>query len=360
MARKKQTAKYYGKGTVTWTRFHLPANQEWPTWPCSNTSEPEELYAGPLVGLEGVDVYQISLGRMVEFPEDAVFTIVWRETNDLNNFLASPACDELLRNIPEREHGHKAAETESTRRRRGLLTLEDENPTSSPSAAASVSEMVLSRRRCRFLTLEYFESCPTPNIQGRVTLSAFVVPAAKTDDYSSESSLWMAYQRLGATFGDDDSLPCCDNEPIKRYWSRQRVWFHAGRASDEEEDMSDEWLERTFGRRRGANHVTPDLERQGQPQAQSQSGGPFGPKSLVCEFRVWDDEPRAEVKRDIEEEEANAKDSVFRQRWEQVTGEWMSRGRILAWKRERWGFRRMPEVCPVDCENKGGRGRILV
>lgn len=69
MARTKQTAKHYGKPTITWTRFHLPLDQEWPTWTVTHA----DVHVGPLAGVKGA--YGISLARMVETPEQAAYQI---------------------------------------------------------------------------------------------------------------------------------------------------------------------------------------------------------------------------------------------------------------------------------------------
>ena len=69
MARTKQTAKRWGKGTITWTRFHLPLEQEWPTWPVTRL----DVHVGPLADVEGVR--KVSLGRMVEDLEQAAYII---------------------------------------------------------------------------------------------------------------------------------------------------------------------------------------------------------------------------------------------------------------------------------------------
>lgn len=67
MARTKQTARRRNIPITTWTRFYLPRDQEWPTWPVAHDDE----YVGP--GLE--EVHYMSLGRMVEDPEQAAFII---------------------------------------------------------------------------------------------------------------------------------------------------------------------------------------------------------------------------------------------------------------------------------------------
>lgn len=69
MARTKQTAKLYGEGIVTWTRFHLPPGQEWPTWSVTLA----DVHVGPLADVEGV--WKASLGRMVETPAQAAYII---------------------------------------------------------------------------------------------------------------------------------------------------------------------------------------------------------------------------------------------------------------------------------------------
>ncbi len=57
------------KPLSTWTRFHLPREQEWPTW----SADYADVHVGPLAGVEGFD--NASLGRMVETPEQAAYII---------------------------------------------------------------------------------------------------------------------------------------------------------------------------------------------------------------------------------------------------------------------------------------------
>ena len=68
MARTKMTAKRY-EHVTTWTRFHLPREQEWPTW----SVDYPDVHVGPLAGLEGC--LEVLLGRMVEDPEQAAYII---------------------------------------------------------------------------------------------------------------------------------------------------------------------------------------------------------------------------------------------------------------------------------------------
>jgi hypothetical protein len=69
MARTKQTARRSTPPLITWTRFHLLQEQEWPTW----STDHVDVHIGPLA-----DVYgwcRVSLGRMVENPEQAAYII---------------------------------------------------------------------------------------------------------------------------------------------------------------------------------------------------------------------------------------------------------------------------------------------
>jgi hypothetical protein len=68
MARTRMTAKRYRRVT-TWTRFHLPREQEWPTWTVAHA----DVHVGPLAHVEGH--MTVRLGRMVEDPEQAAYII---------------------------------------------------------------------------------------------------------------------------------------------------------------------------------------------------------------------------------------------------------------------------------------------
>jgi hypothetical protein len=72
MARTKQTAKRY-RPVTTWTRFHLPREQEWPTFP---VADPALVHYGPLIDHEaGFFGFLALLGRMVDDPEQAAYII---------------------------------------------------------------------------------------------------------------------------------------------------------------------------------------------------------------------------------------------------------------------------------------------
>ncbi|KAK3321964.1 hypothetical protein B0H66DRAFT_553027 [Apodospora peruviana] len=339
MARYRQTARDKGKRLITWTRFRLPPNHEWPAWPCLTAAGHDAVnpVGNPLEGVGGTSCYAITLGRMVDFPQEAVCMIEWEYMDDLTNFLASPACDEFLRLLDE--HG----DNDDTLDEVAYSSMLSWPPLlSGAAAAAQIQTMELifrRRRRSRFLILKHFSEAATSTIQGRVTLSTFVITAEKEDGYAS---LCKAYPDVRETFGrfDRPNHPP-DPELIERYGrasSKERVWFYARGipAEEKQEDMSETWVEKTFGRAGSGGGQQPPLV-QSQSSA-SDGGSPPGPqpKALMCEFRVWND-MRDEIV-NLGNEEAHAKDAEIKEIWDQVMGEWMSDGRILAWKRERWDF----------------------
>jgi len=54
---------------ITWTRFYLPREQEWPTW----SVDGDDIYAGPFGEVEGYR--NLSLGRLVDDPEQAAYIV---------------------------------------------------------------------------------------------------------------------------------------------------------------------------------------------------------------------------------------------------------------------------------------------
>lgn len=70
MPRSKQTSRQTVKPLITWTRFYLPREQEWPTW----SEDHDDVYVGPLLEAEA-GWEKASLGRMVDNPEQAAYII---------------------------------------------------------------------------------------------------------------------------------------------------------------------------------------------------------------------------------------------------------------------------------------------
>ncbi|KAL2197100.1 hypothetical protein P885DRAFT_77579 [Corynascus similis CBS 632.67] len=69
MAKTKQTAKKGTKSLITWTRFYLPQDQEWPVWEGGHA----DIYAGRLAEVEGSET--VFLARMVDNPEQVAYII---------------------------------------------------------------------------------------------------------------------------------------------------------------------------------------------------------------------------------------------------------------------------------------------
>ena len=67
MARTKERPRPKDR-VITWTRFYLPLDQEWPTWPTY-----EDMHVGPLTDVK--DVGEVLLGRVVDNPEQAAYII---------------------------------------------------------------------------------------------------------------------------------------------------------------------------------------------------------------------------------------------------------------------------------------------
>ncbi|KAI3317156.1 hypothetical protein HD806DRAFT_395524 [Xylariaceae sp. AK1471] len=76
-------AKRSEKPLISWTRFYLPRDQEWPTWSVHH----DDVYVGPLKGVEGWRT--ASLGRMVDNPGQAAYIIQWVDLDAVKNFESS-------------------------------------------------------------------------------------------------------------------------------------------------------------------------------------------------------------------------------------------------------------------------------
>ncbi|KAI3317159.1 hypothetical protein HD806DRAFT_515834 [Xylariaceae sp. AK1471] len=283
MARAKQPARQLRKGITTWTRFYLPLDQEWPAWPVDH----EDVHVGPLASVVGAG--GISLGRMVEDPEQAAYIIVWTTLEDLENFQSSPACIEFLQNLREHDPAQVSIEPGSALRR---LTLDDASPSSSS----------------RFLTLKHVKESPTADVEGRVTLTAFSMPAA---DESTERS-WHDKVREAFRFFPRGS------ESIRLHrnfvWQHYTVWFLV--------TGEDGWVRDNFVSVEGG-------------KAQQEQG-----RTILCEFRLWP----SWMDVTLELEEALAKDPQAKASWEEAAAKVMPP--VTAWEQERWDIRKIPRFEP--------------
>ncbi|KAK4164604.1 hypothetical protein QBC43DRAFT_210287 [Cladorrhinum sp. PSN259] len=198
MARTKQTARRSKPTAVTWTRFHLPADQEWPTWVVAH----ENVHFGPLNDVDGVR--KGWLGRMVEDPEQAAYIVEWQDLEHFEKFQSSPACAEFLQN---------------------LLVQKGAASSSPPLPAPS-----------RFLTLQESTQLPKADVEGRVTFNAFLVPHGR--DHETTRSVYDAlrdelcyFQPRGFEFIRGTGL----------HWERYRTtWFWTL--------QEDDWVRSKFGK----------------------------------------------------------------------------------------------------------------
>lgn len=141
---------------------------------------------------------------------------VWRSLDDLKNFKSSPACAEFLQKLPENNNvSQVSVETGSTLR---YLTLD--------SASSSTS---------RFLIFEHIDGRPTAAVEGRVTLTTFLVPQKD----NSIRRTWC--DSVKDVFGH--FLPRgSESIRLKRRfsWQHLTVWFWVL--------MEDHWVESKFGK----------------------------------------------------------------------------------------------------------------
>ncbi|ETS73387.1 hypothetical protein PFICI_14992 [Pestalotiopsis fici W106-1] len=292
MARVKQSTRQYEKGVITWTRFHLPLEKEWPTWAVPH----DDVHVGPLADVKGVGT--ISLARMVRNPEQAAYIIVWDTMEDIQNFEASPACREFLQNLPDNSSMPAAIESASAL---SHLTLND-GPSSSSSMASPLS---------RLCTLKHVKAIPTAELEGRVTLNLFLIP--RKDDISTMMT-W--YQRLKEVLGC--FLPR-GFEFVKwrpRFsWQYLTLWFWVV--------SEDQWIEKAFGK----------LEN---PQGEESQG-----RTIICEFHVWPIQGA-----DLEQENALATDPQTRESWSESVARVMPP--VTAWQQERWDARQVPRFLPPE------------
>lgn len=220
MARLKVKGKDTNKNLITWTRFHLPQEQERPAWPAAH----EDAYVGPLAGVRGIE--RISMGRMVEEPQQAAYIIAWRTVEDLEIFQDSPACVEFLRD----------------------LTLEDDlkDPGSEDDLPPVAS---------RFLTLEHVNGIATGELEGRITVTAYSVPSKEGDD----TAVWKQYDEVNGALGSFYP-PGSEYLQLHRRFRRRYfiIWFWVL--------CEDRWVESKFGK-------SPKKGREG--------------RTIICDVRLW-------------------------------------------------------------------------
>ncbi|KAJ0358493.1 hypothetical protein COL154_009119 [Colletotrichum chrysophilum] len=281
MAKTKKLAKESVVRLTSWTRFHLPREQEWPTWSAGQAGGG---HYGPLKGVKGC--FMASLGRKVDDPEEAIYIIEWTTMEALESFQSSPACAEFLRGLPENNNESQVAVESGSALRR--ITLDDASSSTAPTSS-------------RFLVFKHITSSPSSNVEeGRVVVTSFLVPQTVDD----VTSMWKEhFYKPFQYFVPRGFEPVVATGSFLSKFSHE--WF--GVLSE------DRWVEDMFGK----------LD-DGQG------------RTIISHFHLWPWDRGATP----ETEAASAADPEAREAWDRVIAQVMPPA--TAWVQERWGIRFMP------------------
>ncbi|KAH6631491.1 hypothetical protein F5144DRAFT_620575 [Chaetomium tenue] len=313
MARTKQTARRTYKPFITWTRFYLPREQEWPAWAVDH----DDVHAGPLTDVEGCG--KLSLGRMVDNPEQAAYIIRWRTLDDFLSFQSSPACAAFLDNLPSQHADNNNNNPQppiSPIPALNHLTLDTTSPPSQPPPPPPPS---------RFQILQHATEAATSEASGLVTLTTFLVPHPIDDKYA----LWQDQLTALNTF-----CPAGAERLIttRYFWQKgTHVWYWLV--------GEDGWVWERFGRPagEGGDH-------------QGVGGGQGTGRAVFCHFFLWS--PRhggvEEYEAAVEKEREVATDPLARESWARAVERVMPPA--TAWVQERWDVREVPRFFPPEPE----------
>ncbi|XWW97886.1 hypothetical protein V2A60_005882 [Cordyceps javanica] len=299
------------KALITWTRFYLPRNQEWPVW-----AGHEDIYSGPLLDL---GIRSLRLRRMVDDPEQAAYIIEWNKPEVFGHFLASSACVVFLNDLPEFKDA--AASVTEAGSYLHLLTLED----------ATVASGTPSLAKSRLLLCQHSTEAATRELDGLVTLTAFSVPGQFN---VTESVYWELVNTLVLEFGEFMPL----DWPRVRHRHDLQMKFSAIWLCVLEEDGC---VTEKFGAPSSQQQAQPKLqqqEEQQQPQ-RSETG-----RAIFCHIFRWTecyDEPH-------EVEAIAAEDAEAKETWEQAAARLMPPA--TAWVQERWDIRDVPLFEPPELQ----------
>ncbi|KFZ24804.1 hypothetical protein V502_00714 [Pseudogymnoascus sp. VKM F-4520 (FW-2644)] len=290
MARTKQS-KGPGSGDrrTTWTRFHLPRGQDWPTWSTSH-SDP---HRGPLTDVAGIK--NVWLGRRVEDSEQAALIILWKTEDALKEFQDSPTCDEFLQYLPE--NGAQAS-PESGALLRDLSLSNADGGSLSPAPS-------------RFLSFQWIGIGFEEKLQGRVTFTALVIPY--TSDTIPESSRIATHRAVRDALDKFRPRGC---EDISSPYMQTHFWKQLAMVNNKDALVdSDPW----------------------QLGEQVATAGNEGGRMVYCEFRQWNGYSGATPER----EEATANSQLTRESWAQMFAKVMPS--VTAWTQERWDIQLVPQ-----------------
>ncbi|KAL6693374.1 hypothetical protein J3F84DRAFT_396296 [Trichoderma pleuroticola] len=300
---------------TTWTRFHLPRWQGWPTWSTGSS------VLGPLAEVTGYN--KVWLGRQVDDPEQAAIIILWASAEALKNFQDSPACAEFLKGLPD-----SGVVSGGLFQRLSLNDAENTGTAVSPTAS-------------RFPSLHWhYSNGKELEVEGRVTLTTLLVPYTGGPDLEQiRFSIVRAFKGFVPADCEDLRPPpplSRDSIPLGGQWPGLVAFL------PKPDGLVWAWTD------------TGDNE-QWQPPGQSVAAEQNDSgQMVVCQFRLWNGLYGATRQR----EEASAKNALAKESWETVVSNVFPP--VTAWEQERWDIQVAPSYLSplIDEEEEEEAGEI--
>ncbi|KAL7943680.1 hypothetical protein V8C42DRAFT_99191 [Trichoderma barbatum] len=297
MARTKRTNAQIKqeKRRSTWTRFHLPRGQDWPTWPSGTTD------LGPLAGVTGYE------------------KTVWDSADALKNFQDSPACVEFLQGLPQNDVVPGALLQRLSLSEAGATTSSAPPPSRFPSLHWNHTDK--------------FEE----KLEGRVTFTALLVPYTGAPDRQKlRSSVIKAFDGFMPADCDDLRPP----PPPDR--NSFPVGFWPGLVAFLPKWSGWVWTWTDTG----------DSEwwHPGQQTTAEESGNG---QMVLCLLRQWDGYYGATPER----EEASANHPLAKESWAQAVAKVMPP--VTAWVYERLDIQLAPSYIVVMTQEDADRDAVL-
>ncbi|PNP55970.1 hypothetical protein THARTR1_03907 [Trichoderma harzianum] len=301
---------------TTWTRFHLPRWQGWPTWSTGSS------ILGPLAEVTGYN--KVWLGRQVDDPEQAA--IIIREYFSLGFHEVS-----IIINTQQQQCGRLQKPSRISKTLQHRLSLNDaENTGTAVSPTAS-----------RFPSLHWhYSNGKELEVEGRVTLTTLLVPYTGGPDLEQiRLSIVRAFKGFVPADCEDLRPPpplSRDSIPLGGQWPGLVAFL------PKPDGLVWAWTD------------TGDNE-QWQPPGQSVAAEQNGSgQMVVCQFRLWNGLYGATRQR----EEASAKNALAKESWETVVSNVFPP--VTAWEQERWDIQVAPSYLSplIDEEEEEEAGEI--
>ncbi|KAI2627952.1 hypothetical protein GGS26DRAFT_126605 [Hypomontagnella submonticulosa] len=284
MARTKMTQRQLRqlRARTSWIRFHLPREQDWPTWSTAHSY----MQLGPLSGVAGCE--KVWLARKVEDPEEAALIVHWESADSVRDFQASPACAQLLRDLPESDVQVSLASGSLLQG----LSLNDAGDASSSSSVPP-----------RILTFQWGYRCLfEEDLNVRITTTALMIP------YTGEPTPKLWWDAVREAFGRFLPKGC---EDLVVHYPRPRTYQWTAWAS-----------------------VDSDVCQ-------------LGNRTIFCEYRRWADYHHVSGFNGatVEREEVVANSPEARESWAQTVAKAMPP--VAVWEQERWDIQVATCYIPV-------------